>query len=70
MHKYDYVEEEKERYFVFVAGTRQPKKKHKTLESAEIEAIKLTAMLGKPTWVCRLVSVFSIKPEKPLEVKE
>jgi len=27
MQKFDYVDEEKERYFVFVAGTRQPKKK-------------------------------------------
>jgi hypothetical protein len=72
MYKLDYVEENKDRYFVFVAGARRPNKKHKTLESAEIEAIRLMALTGSPTWVCKIISgfFFEKKPDKDLTMFE
>ncbi len=62
--KHDYIELNKDRWMVFVKNTRSPVKKYRSFERAEIEAIRLAALTGRMTWVCKLQSGFFLEREK------
>jgi hypothetical protein len=71
--KKDYIEDKKERYFVFVPGydNRQPRKAYKSLELAEVDAIALAARINIPVYVSKIYSRFHLKKvKKVLEVTE
>jgi predicted DNA-binding protein (UPF0251 family) len=65
MRKTDYIDSEK--YVVYIRGAKSPNKKHSTLESAELEAIRLTALTRKQAFVAKLVSMFKAPSDKELE---
>ena len=56
MRKTDF--ENKEVYAVYVKGMDAPRKKYTDLGVAEVEAIRLTALMRKEAYVVRLVSMF------------
>lgn len=67
MQKTEYPEE---KYYVLVRnGKHVPVYEHSTLESAEIEAIKLTAKTQKKVWVIKKICSF-YAPDPRLNKKE